>query len=61
MIQIIVVLVVLGLVLYLVENYIPMDPMFRTILRVVVVLALCLWLLSWAGVIGGGHGIGLRS
>jgi hypothetical protein len=51
MIQILVVLVVLGLVLYLVENYIPMSPVFRTVLRVVVVLFVCLWLLSIFGIV----------
>lgn len=53
LVSLIVVLVVLGLVLYLVENYIPMDPMFKVILRVVVVVALCLWLLNWAGLLSG--------
>jgi hypothetical protein len=51
LIQLIVVLVVLGLVLYLCEQYIPMSPPIRTVLRVVVVLLLCLWLLSLAGII----------
>ncbi len=47
----IVVLVVIGLVLYLVETYVPLSPPIKTVLRVVVVLGLCLWLLSAFGII----------
>ena len=50
-IEIIVVLIVLGLVLYLVENYVPMSPPFKTVLRVVVILLLCLWLLNAFGIV----------
>lgn len=39
-------LIVLGLVLYLVETYIPMSPPIKTVLRVVVVVVLVLWLLQ---------------
>jgi Flp pilus assembly protein TadB len=49
-ITIIVVLVVIGLVLYLIENYIPMSPPIKTVMRVVVVLGLCLWLLNALGI-----------
>ena len=51
MIQLIVGLVVVGLILYLVETYIPMDPVIRTVIRVVVVLCVILWLLSAFGMI----------
>ena len=50
-VQTLVVLVVLGLCLYLVETYVPMSPPIRVVLRVVVVLLLCLWLLTAFGVI----------
>lgn len=49
LITIIVVLVIIGLVLYLIESYIPMSPPIKTAIRVVVVLCLCLWLLSLLG------------
>jgi hypothetical protein len=53
LISIIVTLVVLGLILYLVENYLPMAEPFKVVLRVVVVIALILWLLRafgfWSG------------
>lgn len=50
-ITILVVLVVIGLVLYLIENYIPMSPPIKTVLRVVVVLGLCIWLLNAFGIV----------
>ena len=50
-ITIIVVLVVIGLVLYLIETYVPMAQPIKTVLRVVVVLALCLWLLHALGIV----------
>ncbi len=50
-ISIIVVLVVMGLVLYLINTYIPMAQPIKTVLNVVVVLLLCLWLLNAFGII----------
>ena len=50
-ITIIIVLVVIGLVLYLIENYVPMSQPIKTVLRVVVVLALCIWLLNAFGIV----------
>ncbi len=54
LVHVIVVLIVIGIVLWLIETYIPMDPTIRTIIRVVVIIALCLWLLSVAGLLSGG-------
>jgi len=51
MIQLIVVLVVVGLCLYLIENYVPMSPPIKVVLRVVVVLILVLWLLKAFGIV----------
>jgi hypothetical protein len=51
-IQVLVVLVVVGVILWLVQTYIPMAPPIKTILTIVVVLFLCIWLL---GVFGIGH------
>ena len=50
MITLILVLVVLGLGLYLIENYIPMSPPFLVIIRVVVVICLILYLLRAFGI-----------
>ncbi len=46
LIGLIVVIIVVGLLLYLAETYIPMAPPIRVILRVVVVLVVVLWLLQ---------------
>jgi hypothetical protein len=50
LIQVLVVLIVIGLVLYLVNAYIPMAPPIKTVVNVVVVLILCIWLLSAFGI-----------
>jgi hypothetical protein len=51
-IQILVVLVIVGVVLWLVQTYIPMAPPIKTVITVVVVLFLCLWLLRMFGIVG---------
>lgn len=45
-------LILVGVVLWLVNKYIPMDSKIKTILNVVVVILVILWLLSAFGVIG---------
>lgn len=50
MIGVLIVLVLFGVALYLVENYVPMSAPIKTVLRVVVVLLLVLWLLRVFGV-----------
>ena len=57
MISIIVTLVIIGLLLWLVNNYIPMDGKIKSILNVIIVIAVVVWLLQAFGLIGG---IGLR-
>jgi len=52
MIELLIAIVVIGVIVWLVETYIPMSPPFRTILRVVVVLFLIIWLLRFLGVGG---------
>lgn len=49
LIQLVVVLVVVGVLLWLVNNYIPMDGKIKRILNVVVVIGVVLWLLSVFG------------
>jgi len=51
MIGVLIVLIVIGVLLYLVEVYIPMAPPIKLILRVVVVLFVALWLLKIFGVL----------
>jgi len=46
LISLIIVLVILGVVLYLLNTFVPMDAKIKTVLNVVVVLVLCVWLLT---------------
>ncbi len=57
LISIIVVLVVVGVILWLVQTYIPMPAPIKTVITVVVVLFLCIWLLRLFG-IGSGIYVG---
>jgi len=45
-------LIVIGILLWLVNTYIPMDGKIKKILNVVVVVCVVVWLLSAFGVIG---------
>lgn len=56
LINLIVTLIVVGLLLWLVNNYIPMDGKIKSILNVVVVIAVIIWLLRMFGVLGGALG-----
>ena len=51
-IDVLIVLVVVGVVLWLVNTYIPMDAKIKTILNIVVVIAVVLWLLRAFGILG---------
>lgn len=53
LITVVIVLIVVGLLLWLVNTYIPMARPIKTILNVVVVLAVIVWLLSVFGLISG--------
>jgi hypothetical protein len=57
LIQLIIVLVVVGVGLWLINNFIPMEGTIKTILNVVVVIAVILWLLSVFGVLGSLTGM----
>jgi hypothetical protein len=52
LINILIALIVVGVLLWLVNNYIPMDGKIKSILNIVVVVAVVLWLLSAFGVLG---------
>lgn len=56
LLQLIVLIVVVGVVLYVVNAYVPMAPPWKNILNVVVVLVFCLWLLSAVGLLPGRIG-----
>jgi len=52
LIQLVIVLVVVGVVLWVINSYIPMQATIKKILNVVVVVAVIVWLLSVFGLIG---------
>jgi hypothetical protein len=52
MISLVITLVVVGVLLWLVNTYIPMDGKIKQILNVVVVICVVVWLLSAFGVLG---------
>lgn len=49
LLSLVLVLVVVGVVLYLINNFIPMASSIKTILNIVVVVIVCVWLLQVAG------------
>jgi hypothetical protein len=53
-INVIIVLVVVGVILWLINRFIPMQSTIKTILNVVVIICVILWLLRAFGVWGGG-------
>lgn len=46
-------LVIIGVVLWAVNRYIPMDHKIKSILNIVVVILVVIWLLRLFGVLGG--------
>ena len=49
LIQLLIVLIIVGVVLYFVNNYLPLDAPIRMLINVVVVIILLLWLLGLFG------------
>jgi hypothetical protein len=52
LLNLVIVLVVVGVVLWVINSYIPMQSTIKKILNVVVVVGVIIWLLSVFGVIG---------
>ena len=57
LINLVIILVVVGVILWVINNYIPMDRKIKNILNVVVVIVVIIWLLSVFGVIGSLSGL----
>jgi hypothetical protein len=49
--------VIVGLILYLINNYLPLQPPFPMIINVVVIIFLIIWLLQLLGAFSGLHDI----
>ncbi|MBT2186373.1 Thivi_2564 family membrane protein [Sphingobium nicotianae] len=57
LLNIVIILIVVGVLLWLVNNYIPMDGKIRSILNAVVVIVVVLWLLQAFGLLGSLGGV----
>jgi hypothetical protein len=53
-------LVIVGVLLWLINNYVPMDSKIKTIVNVVVVVAVVIWLLQAFGILGSLRDIRIR-
>ena len=60
LISIIIALVVVGVVLWAINTYIPMDGKIKSILNVVVVIVVAIWLLQVFGILGSIDGVRIR-
>jgi hypothetical protein len=53
LVSLVLVLIIIGVLLYLINNYIPMDAKIKKIINIVVVVAVIIWIL---GLFVGGWG-----
>jgi hypothetical protein len=52
LVQLVITLVVVGVILWLINSYIPMQSTIKAILNAVVIIVVVIWLLSVFGLIG---------
>jgi hypothetical protein len=57
MTSLVITLIVIGVLLWLVNTYIPMDGKIKQILNIVVVICVLVWLLSAFGILGHSNDI----
>lgn len=60
LIQIVVVLIVVGVLLWLINSYIPMDAQIKQILNIVVIIVVVLWILQVFGILGSLGNVKLK-
>lgn len=60
LIGLLVMLVVIGVILWLINSFIPMDDKIKTIMNVVVVIFVILWLLQSLGLLGSLGSVRIR-
>lgn len=53
LIQLVVILILIGVGLYLINKYVPMDGKIKTIINIVIVVVVIIWLLRVVGVFNG--------
>ena len=60
LLSLVITLVVVGVLLWLLNNYVPMDGKIKTIINVVVVIVVVIWLLQALGLLGSLQNIRIR-
>jgi predicted membrane protein len=60
LIGIVLTLVVVGVLLWLVNNYVPMDGKIKSIINVLVVIVVVVWVLQGVGLLGSLQNIRIR-
>ena len=60
LIGLILTLVVVGVLLWLLNNYVPMDSKIKSIINAVVVIVVVIWLLQVFGVLGSLRDVRIR-
>ena len=60
LIGLVVTLVVVGVLLWLLNNYVPMDGKIKRIINIVVVIVVVIWLLQAFGLLGSLQSIRIR-
>jgi hypothetical protein len=60
LVTLVITLIIVGVLLWLVNSYIPMDAKIKKILNVVVVIVVVIWLLHVFGVLGSIENIRIK-
>ena len=60
LIGLIITLVVVGVLLWLLNTYVPMDAKIKNIINILVVIVVVIWLLQTLGVLGSLQNIRIR-
>jgi uncharacterized membrane protein len=60
LIGVVITLVVVGVLLWLVNNYVPMDGKIKRIINIVVVIVVVIWLLQAFGLLGSLQNMRVR-
>jgi hypothetical protein len=60
LIGLVITLLIVGLLLWLINNYVPLDPKIRNILNIVVVIFVIIWLIQALGLLGPLGNIRIR-
>jgi hypothetical protein len=60
LVSLVIVLIIVGVGLWLINNFIPMDAKIKKILNIVVVIVVIVWLLQAFGVLGSIKGLRIQ-